>query len=746
MQSGSTGNAGDRKHQESNNPSGTKGRRGLAQGLNILAIHAAKMSQPAPSSGGARASSPVSVESNRSGRSVVDIMKDIRSLAQARTSGSPAGSVVIPSFSDVPEKVFTAEDIEAYTKAVRQKLRLGDLSSSSPGSAVIPSHGKSPSISRERAQLRDRITVDYYRERDQELAALGDGDDGDEEDDGEKEELPQAHSSSSSSSSSLLSGLQRGARSQPIDYDEDADLMEGDNDGGGFLSGKEFNGSMQNKKTELLATIGKLRSHIGSLQAPTESSATKVMRKLQRERDLILADSLEMAREIERLKAEAAKRSQQSKHSPPKDAAGRMPEGTSRKLHAAAGAGGGDDDGDDSSVFSGVSRHSARGALGRQLGAFARDGPPGIRSIVRGDGMSQLSSGSTDDSDRRVELFSRIFNQTRASRNSKVMSDHQYDTMIRQEGGYLIPSLDGTVYSRIYPKAGADKDRLHCLPPVYSPLVSSFDGTVSYLRANPIPHGCVGSLLEMIREEMKAYRDSVRHDLRVNGAETPFETEHSKLLDEALQLYYKKVEAAANQMGIGSKGSRHPHFVTRTFAFLKWHEQRWRKFIVENIYLLPFDLDEAGQRKLESTANWINENFDDSLRNGPITEQIEPVTPPQLMLALRVLHYCCEYCGALGGPASVCRTKACLEVNDSKSLLVTWTASKDKALAKAVADNAKISGSTPLTNPQKAAAVNAWVASSPANAKPVASTPVTMASLCENQHLIRAPIVTVLNF
>ena len=421
----------------------------------------------------------------------------------------------------------------------------------------------------------------------------------------------------------------------------------------------------------------------------------------------------------------------------------KLDQGTLRRPRGAdGGAGGGDDDDDDSSVFSAASRVSERHELGRQLGALAHDRLP----KSRGEAVSQLSSGSTDDSNTRLELFGHIFTETLGSRNMKVMSDHQFDRMIREGQGYLMPCLDGSVFARTFPKAGADKERIHCMPLVSSPLVPSFDGKISYLRANSIPHGSVASVLEMLREEIKAYSVSVMSELRRNGPESEFEAMHSKLLSEELLRYYKKVEAAANQMGIGSKGSRHPHFVTRTLAFVKWHEQRWRKFVMENICLMPLNLDEAGLLKLEGTTNWINENFDDSLRNGPVAEQTEAVTVPKLMLALRVLHYCCEYCGSLGVVASVCRTKACLEVDDSKQQLITWTVSKDKALAKAVADNAKVSGSTSLTNAQKAAAVNAWVLSSPANAKPAAATPVTMASLCENQHMIRAPTVSVLDF
>ena len=40
----------------------------------------------------------------------------------------------------------------------------------------------------------------------------------------------------------------------------------------------------------------------------------------------------------------------------------------------------------------------------------------------------------------------------------------------------------------------------------------------------------------------------------------------------------------------------------RTLAFVKWHEQRWRKFVMENICLMPLNLDEAGLLKLEGTT------------------------------------------------------------------------------------------------------------------------------------------------
>ena len=679
-------------------------------------------------------------------------MKDVRGFAQARNSGSPAGSVVIPSFSDVPEKVFSPAEIEAYTKAVRQRLMLVDnhsLSGSSPGSVVIPSYGKSPGMSIERARLKDLITADYYKElqeRDRVLVApRGDDDDGDEEEDGRNDELRQAHSSSSSSSSSssLLSGLQRGARSQPAVCYADGDNDGGDSDGGGFLSRKEFNGTMGNTKRELVATIAHLRGHLNGVSAYPEQQ--EKARLMQLDYDRMLAQNVEMARHIERLQQAEAARNSRPRSSPPREASGRkLDQGTLRRPRGAdGGAGGGDDDDDDSSVFSGVSRHSAREELGRQLGALARDGPPGIRGI-REDGLSQLSLGSSDDSDVRLTLFAKVQKDTRGSRSMKLFSDHEYDLKIRE--GLIMPCLDGSVFTRRYPKTAADKERTHCIPIMTLPDVLPFDGEVSYLQANSIPTGTAASLLEMIREAIKAFSTSSMAELRKHGPESEYEALHVKLLGEQLILYHENIGAAAIFMGISDKEPRHCHCVTRTLSFYKWHEQRWRKYVIDNICVLPTALDATSRKELEATTNWINETFDDSLRQGPTREQSAVVTVPKLMLALRVLFYCCEYCGTLGFVGSICRTKGCTDVDDSKQLLITWTAAKDRVLAKAVADNAKASGSTPLTYAQKAAVVNTWVLSSPANAKPNASTPVTVAFLCDNQHLIRDPIVTVLKF
>ena len=750
MEPGTNTNAGGRKPPTSNS-STVKGKRGLAQGLSTLSTATAvRMAQPPRPllGGGGRGGSPTpSLLSNRSGRSVNELLRDVRDLAQSQR-GSPAGSVIIPPTSGV-EEPFTEEQVAEYTLAVRNKLRAQEASSSSSSfSTVIPSASlKSPLVSNAKARLRDKITAEYHEEQAKERSERFDTSVHDGEEEGSEDGIPQAHSSSSSSSS-LFSGMLMG-RSMPVNYDEDADLAQSE-DNDAFLSGKEFTGSMKDNKTKLVATIGKLRERIFNMETGDSHGMPEELTAMKRENARLIADNLEMARHLERQQADAA-RSSQPKHSPPKAAGGRTPDqGTLRNLHAAAGgAGGGDDDEDNSSVFSGASRRSARDELGRQLGAHAHGGPPGIRDIrgIQEDGLSQLSSGSTDISDRRLAMFALVKTETGGlSRNMKIISNHQYDCMIRKPGGLLLPSFDGSVSAREYQKPGADRERANCLPVMTRPEVPPFHGEDSYLQANAVPTGTVQSVLEMVREHIKAYSTSTMHELLTHGPESEFEALHAKLLGEELILYHENIATAANFMGIGDKEPRHCHCVTRTFSFYKWHEMRWRKYVIDNVCLLPTRLDETSRKELESTTNWINETFDDSLRQGPTREQLEKVTVPTFFLALRVLCYCCEYCGTLGCVGSICRTKACTEVDNSKQSLVTWTAAKDKALAKAIADNAKVSGSTPLTGPQKAAAVNAWVASSPANTKPAAATRMTAEFLMENQHLIRLPIVTVLKF
>jgi hypothetical protein len=103
------------------------------------------------------------------------------------------------------------------------------------------------------------------------------------------------------------------------------------------------------------------------------------------------------------------------------------------------------------------SRRSERGNLRRRLGALTRGGHPVTRG-TREEGLSQLSLASTDDSDIRLGLFGHIYYQTLGSRDAKLVSDDQYDTMIRE--GSPMPCLHGSIVARIHPTTGADNARV----------------------------------------------------------------------------------------------------------------------------------------------------------------------------------------------------------------------------------------------------------------------------------------------